>query len=700
MDQSIQNTSSKPINRSSLYDWEKIIYYLLLSRGLDAIEELELVPAKKVYFQFSARGHDLAQILLASKLNHSHDGASCYYRSRPFVLTSGIPLYDVASSPLGKAGGYSDGRDIGVVSNYPGLNGICIFPMQGGVGAQFTPASGWAQSINYHLHVLKDESYRQAIAVTLAGDAAVATGGFWSALNMATTLKLPQLFFIEDNGYGISVPSSYQTPYGEITKNLSAYQNLKILDGKGYEVSQAADLINEAVQYTRSHQGPCLLRLQVPRLSGHSFLDNQRYKSDQQIKQDLEIDPLPKLKKYLVPTLISEITWAKIENKANKDIKEIYQKIENSPEPQASQLKKYCYSENKTGEEKPDLQRKGGLWAENHHFPSSSHQPNHSGKNITIIAAIRHTLDYELKTNPRLLIFGEDVGKKGGVHGVTFGLQKKYGEKRVFDTSLNEEGIVGRAVGMAYAGLMPVAEIQFRKYSESASEQLTDCGTVRWRTANRFAAPIVVRMPIGYANRGDPWHGMSNEVEWAHKIGWQIAYPSNVEDAVGLLRNAMRGNNPTLFFEHRALYKEPWACRPYPSNEYSLAFGKSHKLCQGDKATIISWGAMVKTCEEACQHFGDAVDLIDLRTIQPWDQEATIKSVKKTGHCLIVHEDNLTAGFGAEIIAILTKECFNELKTPIERLTMPDIPSPYNLNLLKHALPSKEDISQILEKWM
>jgi len=298
-----------------------------------------------------------------------------------------------------------------------------------------------------------------------------------------------------------------------------------------------------------------------------------------------------------------------------------------------------------------------------------------------------------------VLVFGEDVGVKGGVHLVTEGLQKRFGERRVFDTSLSEEGIIGRAVGMAYAGLMPVAEIQFRKYADPATEQLNNCGTMRWRTYNRFAAPIVVRMPGGYAPKcGDPWHSVCGEVLWVHAPGWQVCVPSNAEDAVGLLRSALRGNNPTIFFEHRALLDAASARRPYPGDEFVLPMGRARIAMTGDRLTVVTWGAMVERCERAARDSGEAVEVIDLRTVAPWDRAAVLGSVRKTRRCLIVHEDTLSAGFGAEIAAVIAEEAFLSLDAPISRLAIPDVPTPYNVTLMNAVLPSVDDIAAKMQE--
>jgi 2-oxoisovalerate dehydrogenase E1 component len=308
-------------------------------------------------------------------------------------------------------------------------------------------------------------------------------------------------------------------------------------------------------------------------------------------------------------------------------------------------------------------------------------------------AAIRRTLESELARNDRLVVFGEDVGPKGGVHGVTLGLQDKFGSERVFDTSLSEEGIIGRAVGMALAGLMPAPEIQFRKYADSAAEQLNDAGTLRWRTHNRFAAPMVVRMPVGFLRCGDPWHSQTDEARFIHAPGWKVAAPSNAEDAVGLLRTCLRGDDPAVFLEHRAMLDAAWARRPWPGDDYALPFGRAKVTRAGEELTIVTWGAMVERCEAAAQVSGRSVEVIDLRTLMPWDRQAVLASVARTHRCLIVHEDLGTAGFGAEIAAVAADEAFLDLDAPVSRLTMPDIPSPHSPVLLEAVVPSVADIA-------
>jgi 2-oxoisovalerate dehydrogenase E1 component len=672
-------------------DWRRLAYLMHVSRALDELEEKRLVPERKVLYQFSARGHDMSQILLGMGLTDPNDAACGYYRSRPMLLALGVDIADALGSNMMKAGGYSDGRDIGVVFNYPNPSGASALPMCGGVGAQYTPTAGWAQAAEYRRKVLGEAAWEKAVGVVLGGDASVATNGFWSALTMATTLQLPMLFYIEDNGFGISVPSTLQTPGADIAANLKSFKGLTVLSGDGTEPAEASRLIRQALEHTRGRKGPVLLRLTVPRLQGHSAQDTQAYKSAEVVSSEWARDPLPKLRDYLVPALMTEAEWDQTRTEADAAVQGALERAEARPFTDPTGVARHLFFE--PGE----LQTQGGQWTDGYMPPKSSETPSPEPTRINMITAIRRTLDHELAVNPRVVVFGEDIGPKGGVHGVTLGLQEKYGAERVFDTSLSEEGIIGRAVGMALAGLMPVPEIQFRKYAEPAKEQISDCGTMRWRTNNRFAAPMVIRMPLGFFKCGDPWHSQTNEVEYVHSPGWKVAAPSNAEDAVGLLRAALRGNDPVIFFEHRAMLDQAWARRPYPGDDYVLPFGKAKTTLAGDEITVVTWGAMVERCEEAAKASGKSVEVIDLRTLAPWDKEAVLASVRRTRRCLIVHEDLKTGGFGAEVAAVVADEAFMDLDAPVARLTMPDVPSPHSPLLLDAVVPSVDGIRARIE---
>jgi 2-oxoisovalerate dehydrogenase E1 component len=682
-------------------DWLRVARLMLVSRALDRVEEERLVPQGLVTYQFTSRGHDLAQILLGLQMNNPHDAAALYYRSRPFVLTQGLTPEEALRSTMGRSGGISEGRDIGVVHNLPSRGGATVLPTSGDVGAQYTPAVGWAQAARYRAEVLKQDEWKGAMAAALGGDGSAATNGFWAALNIVTTNRLPYLFFIEDNGYGISVPCTFQTPGANIAANLESFRDITIVSGSGTDPVETSTLIAEAVAQIRAGKGPVLLRLTVPRLAGHSFVDTQAYKPAELLETERANDPLPKLRDHMLKGgLLTEEEWERLEADANAEVAEAAERAIASAEPATDgALSDVYYTEGrpqKVGGIIPEIGEDGYAAMQ-----QGSGEPNPSGPRMNMIDAVRQTLGGELERNDRVLVFGEDVGMKGGVHGATIDMQVRYGESRVFDTSLSEEGIIGRAVGMAMAGLMPVPEIQFRKYADPAHEQINDCGTIRWRTAGKFAAPMVVRIPVGFGKKtGDPWHSVSGEAIYAHLIGWRIAFPSNAEDAVGLLRTALRGNDPTFFFEHRALLDTREARRPYPGDDYMIPFGVAKVLREGADVTIVTWGEMVHRALEAAGKSGASVEVIDLRTVMPWDREAVLRSVKKTSRCIVVHEDNWTCGLGAEIAATIAQDAFPWLDAPVERMATPDIPIPYNPSLMEAVVPTIETIGERISKVM
>ncbi len=680
-------------------NWRKVAYDTLVSRALDDSEErtnrnrANVPKDHLVLYQFSARGHDVAETILGALLTHPHDAAGAYYRSRPLLLSLGLSIEDGFASPLGRSGGFSNGRDIGVVCNLPTRDAPKVLPMSGDVGSQYTPTAGWAQALMYYRDQLGDDSYRGAIAVALGGEASVATNGFWSALTMATTLKLPMLFHIEDNGLGISVPGEMQTPGGNIARNLASFTNLLVRDGDGTDPGATASILSEAVAHVRSGAGPALVHLTVPRLSSHSGPDNQKgYRTAEAIAADQARDPLPRLRAFLVPSVMSEEEWHALEATVAHNVDAGLQAARARPAPDPASVQRFVYGE---ARQPGDCEALGGLTDDERTSLGGTDVAADDGDIVRFAEAVRRALRSELQQNPKLVVFGEDVGVKGGVHLVTEGLQKQFGSARVFDTSLSEEGIIGRAVGLAISGLVPVAEIQFRKYADPAAEQLNNCGTLRWRTFNRFAAPIVVRMPGGFGKDvGDPWHSLSAEVQWAHAVGWQVAMPSNAADAVGLLRAAMRSPNPTIFFEHRSLLMTSDGSARYPGDNYVLPLGRARVVREGRDATVVTWGAMVHRCVEACESIDADVELIDLRTIAPWDRSAVLASVEKTGRCLIVHEDTLTAGFGAEIAATLARDAFWHLDAPIDRLCVDNIPVPYNPSLMEAVVPTTFQIAE------
>ncbi|MEK6587318.1 MAG: transketolase C-terminal domain-containing protein, partial [Chloroflexota bacterium] len=416
---------------------------------------------------------------------------------------------------------------------------------------------------------------------------------------------------------------------------------------------------------------------------GHTFIDNQAYKSDEEREAEAQRDPLLGLEQILGTATVDSL---RVE--AEAEVREALVRARELPEPDREAVTRHLFFEG-------EPQRVGGLTPElgSRTIPAPRPAPT-AGPRVNLIDAVRAVLEQELEVNPRALVFGEDVGVKGGVYGATLGMQTRFGEARVFDTSLSEEGIIGRAVGMALAGLLPVPEIQFRKYADPATEQLNDCGTIRWRTAGKFAAPIVVRIPVGHGKKtGDPWHSVTGEAVFAHAPGWRLAFPSNAVDAAGLLRTALRGEDPCFFFEHRVLLDTSEARRPDPGPDFVVPFGRAAVLTEGDELTLVTWGAMVYPALEAAARTEGRVEVLDLRTISPWDQEGVLGSVRKTGRCLVVHEDTWTAGFAGEILATLAEQAFLDLDAPLRRLATPDVPTPYSATLMKAVLPNAERIA-------
>jgi 2-oxoisovalerate dehydrogenase E1 component len=385
------------------FDWRRVAYLVHLSRAMDRLEEEELVPARKVLYQFSARGHDMAQVLLGTRLTQTTDAVCGYYRSRPLLLSLGVPLEDALGSNMGRAGGYSDGRDIGVVFNFPNAHGPSALPMSGGVGAQYTPTAGWAQAITYYRDVLKDPAYDRSIAVVLGGDASVATNGFWAALTIATTQQLPMLFYIEDNGYGISVPSSFQTPGGDIARNLASFGNLEIITGDGTEPAEAARLVAQAVAHVRGRKGPALIRLKVPRLQGHSYQDTQAYKAEDFVADEWSRDPLPKLRSYLKARCSTTASGSGSSSRpATPSTRPGGCRAAAGGEP--ASVMRHVFFEG-------ELQQEGGQWRTATRRPPrmtsrARGPPHHHGR--------RHPPHARpgASANPRMLVFGEDIGPR------------------------------------------------------------------------------------------------------------------------------------------------------------------------------------------------------------------------------------------------------------------------------------------------
>jgi 2-oxoisovalerate dehydrogenase E1 component len=673
-------------------DWRDVAHTALLSRRLDEFELAELVPQGKAKYQFSSGGHELGQAILSQLLDRPFDWAHVYYRCRPFMLGSGLTATEALLNTMALSGSLTEGRDLPAVFHLPRRHRAAIPPNAADIGSQFCVAAGTAQAIRYRVETLGERDKADSIAVVYGGDGAVASSGFWAMLNAATTSRLPLLIVIENNGYAISTRSWRQTPGGNAAANLASFTDLAIWDGDGTDPDEAARLTLAALDHVRGGCGTTLLHLTMPRLCAHSGVDTAAYKSDAEKEAERLRDPLPKLRRFCIEHAMTPGEWDELAEAVDAEVSDAYAEASRHGDPPAERASRFAFSE----AAQPQLH--GGLRAEGIAAPSGDPTPRPAEqRRLTMVEAIRRTLDVELALNPRMLTFGEDIAIKGGVHAVTQGLVRRHGEARVFDTSLNEEAIIGRAVGMALAGLMPAPEIQYRKYVDACYESIYNCGALRWRSANHFAAPIVVRTSGGYRKVGDPWHSVTSEVTFTHMTGWIVAVPSNAEDAVGLLRSALRGDDPVLFFEHRFCYDSAWSRRPYPGDAFVLPFGEARLVTAGSRLTVVAWGAMVELCEQAARESGASVDLIDLRTLSPWDEDAVLASVRKTGKCLIVHEDAEFGGFGAEIAATIAAQAFFDLDAPIARVASPLVPVPFNAQLMTGVVPDAAMIRAQME---
>jgi 2-oxoisovalerate dehydrogenase E1 component len=671
--------------------WLSVLERALISRAMD---DLEVTPGYRpnpdkpfegrLKFQFGAKGHEISQLVVAALLNHPHDGATVYYRSRPLMLGVGLSPFEAYASNMHKLEGVSGGRDIGVVFNHKQPGGVTVLPASGDVGAQFTPAVGWAQAVQYRAQAMGQEEYRGAVAVAHAGDGATATNGFWSAINIAAPRNLPYVMLIEDNRYALSVPWRYQTLAQSVVENLQGFRGLNIQSVEGSDLVEMYQALSTAISAARNGDGAQMVHVRVPRLTGHNWQDPAAYKTAEEKEEDARRDPMARLIAWLQEE--HEVASSRIEGMREAAVE--YAKEQGDAawsqghDPQPSDALKHLFS---VPLDIPEM------------------QPVSEGPRLTMQQAIKQALDDEMAHDKSILVFGEDVGAFGGVHRVTDGLQVKYGEDRCFDTSLNEEGIIGRAVGMAANGLRPVPEIQFRKYADPAHEQITDAGSLRWRTNGRFSAPMVLRIPVGYQIMGgDPWHAVCGEAVFAHLPGWKIAYPANAADAVGLLRTALRGDDPVVFLEHRLLYRYREANRTYPGADYMVPFGKAAQVREGGNALIVTWGDTVYRSIEAAnavaQSTGAQTRILDLRTVVPWDKEAVMSAVKEIGRVLIVHEDTMTTGFGGEIAAQIADEAFVYLDAPVKRVACADVPSPTHQNLFEAVMPTAQKIQAALEE--
>ncbi len=669
---------------------------MLLSRRIDD-KEIQLKNQSLIFFQISGAGHEAIMAATGMQMKPGYDWFYPYYRDRALCLALGMTPHEMFLSGVGaSADPNSAGRQMPSHWGHKALN---IVSQSSPTGTQCLQAVGCAEAgrLYERLTDIPDREHKfekdEVVYVSL-GDGTVSEGEFWESLNAACVGALPVLFMIEDNGYAISVPVKVQTAGGDMSKLVDTWPGLKVLRCDGTDFLESYRTAAEALAWCRDRKGPALVHASVVRPYSHSLSDDEKlYKTPAERAGEALRDPIAKMATWLkAEGLATEGDLAEIAKAIDTEVNEAADRALTSPKPARETAGLYVYS--------PDVD------------PSSAafDSPAETGaKPDTMVAAINHTMKDEMAHNPRIVMFGEDVADatdeaklsevqgKGGVFKVTHGLQKAFGGTRVFNSPLAEANIIGRAIGMATRGIKPVVEIQFFDYIWPAMMQLRDeMSMMRYRSGNFFSCPMVVRTAIGgYLRGGAPYHSQSGESIFAHCPGIRIAYPSNAHDAAGLLRTAIRCDDPVLFLEHKHLYRQTYNKSGYTGPEHMIPFGKAAIRREGTDVTVVTWGALVQRSLLAAQQAekdGVSVQVIDLRTIMPYDWDTIATAVEQTNRLVIAHEDQLTCGFGAELAARAVSDLFAYLDAPVARVAAMDCPVAYAPDLEEVILPGSADV--------
>jgi 2-oxoisovalerate dehydrogenase E1 component len=670
---------------------------MYLSRRIDDREVL-LKRQNKIYFQISGAGHEAVQIAAGMALYPAHDWFYTYYRDRALALTLGITPEEMFLQAVGaQADGQSGGRQMPSHWSSPELH---IVTGSSPTGTQFTQAAGCA-----HASLLLRPNHGEVTLVT-TGDGATSEGEFWEALNVACLDRLPLLFLVEDNGYAISVPVERQTAGGSISRLVSGFPHLLRLEVDGTDFAASYRAMVEAASYCREGGGPAMVHAHVTRPYSHSLSDDEKlYKTAAERDNEARRDCLPKLSSFLLHEgLIGRDGLDAIVRDVDAEIQRVTDLALAAAGPPRESIFPHLYSE--------DADPTG---------PEFDTAPDFQGEPRTMVDSINLTLRDEMARNPRVLVFGQDVADcsreenlrevkgKGGVFKTTQGLQLAFGSRRVFNTPIAEAAIAGRAIGLATRGLKPVAEIQFFDYIWPAMMQIRDeMATIRWRSNGGFSCPAVIRVPIGgYLTGGAIYHSQSGESVFTHIPGIRVVMPSNAADACGLLRTAIRCDDPVLFLEHKKLYREPYNRSPYPGAEYMIPFGKAKTVKSGEDLTIVCYGALVQRALQAAARIEQAaasrnrdrtVEVLDLRCLSPYDWPAIAASVQKTSRVIVAHEDTRSWGFGAEIAARIADELFTFLDAPVGRVAAADTWVGYNPVLEDATLPQVDGLVRESER--
>ena len=678
---------------------------MLLARRLDD-KEIQLKQQNKIFFQISGAGHEGIQVAAAAHARPGYDWFYFYYRDRAFSLALGMtPLDQLLQAVGAEADPSSGGRQMPSHWGHAALN---IVSTSSPTGTQFLHAVGTAEA-SLRAEKLGEPLAEMArvrgddVVFVTTGDGTTSEGEFWESLNSACNLKVPVVYIVEDNEYAISVPVEVNTAGGSISKLVAGFPGLYIQTCDGTDVWESWEVMARAVEYARTRQGPALVHAKVIRPYSHSLSDDEKfYKTDAMRQEEAERDPIARTAARLMRDgIATQEELDRIEVEVNEAVQKATDEALASPQPDPSTAMDYLFS--------PDVDPTAEQF-------DTEDDPKPSGGETTMVDLINATLKDEMRRDPRIVVFGEDVADvsreeildqvkgKGGVFKVTAGLQREFGGTRVFNSPLAEANIVGRAVGMAVRGLKPVVEIQFFDYIWPAMMQIRgELATMRYRSNNTYASPVVIRVTYGgYLKGGSIYHSQTGESLFAHCPGLRVVLPSNAVDAAGLLRTAIRCEDPVLFLEHKHLYRQVYNKGQYPGPNFMSPFGKARTVREGTDVTVVACGALVQRSVVAAkiaeERYGISTEVIDLRSISPFDMETIAASVKKTNRVIVAHEDSLSWGIGSEIVARIADELFPWLDAPVKRVASMDTWVAYAPQVERAILPEPEDVLAAIEQ--